>query len=240
MSPFRTISVVIPVKNDGLLLERCLECLARQSVPPDEVIVVDNGSDDLTSIVAAWWGAIRVYQPSPGIPAASSAGYDAARCEVIARLDADSEPPMDWVERVLGSFSDDPELAAVTGPGRFRSLPGPMRRLADGGYMRPYFALMGRLLGHPPLFGSNFAMTRTVWRSVREATHTGDPEVHDDLDLSFRLPRGSRVMLDETLAVPISARPFRSPVSFARRVRRGVHTVWVNRDVLRPRSALAD
>jgi glycosyltransferase involved in cell wall biosynthesis len=232
--PRRTISVVIPVKDDALRLERCLECLARQSLSPDELIVVDNGSEDLTPIVAGWWKATVVVETTPGIPAAASAGYDAAQGDVIARLDADSEPPPDWVERLLTAFDKDAELVAVTGPGRFRTLPKPFALLADGGYMRPYFALMGRLLGHPPVFGSNFAMTSAAWRSVRDATHRGDPRVHDDLDLSFRLPRGSRVQLDRSLAIPVSARPFRSPASMARRVGMGLHTVWVNRDVLIP------
>jgi glycosyltransferase involved in cell wall biosynthesis len=227
-----TVSVVIPAKDDALFLERCLECLAEQTTPVDELIVVDNGSQDLTPIVAGWWGAAYLYEPTPGIAAAASAGYDAAGCDLIARLDADSEPPPDWVANLVAAFVDDPTLDAITGPGRFPTLPRRSRLLADQTYLRPYFALMGRLLGHPPLFGSNFAMTRKTWRSAGGSIHRRDPEVHDDLDLSFRLPRQSRVLLEPEFTVAISARPFSSPISFARRVRRGVHTVWVNRDVV--------
>ena len=104
---------------------------------------------------AGWWGAVYLYEPTPGIAAAASAGYDAAGCDLIARLDADSEPPTDWVANLIAAFVDDPELDAITGPGRFPTLPRRSRLLADQTYLRPYFALMGRLLGHPPLFGSN-------------------------------------------------------------------------------------
>ena len=231
-----TVSVVIPAKDDALYLERCLECLSRQTTPIDELIVVDNGSHDLTPIVAGWWGAVYLYEPTPGIAAAASAGYDAAGCDLIARLDADSEPPTDWVANLIAAFVDDPELDAITGPGRFPTLPRRSRLLADQTYLRSYFALMGRLLGHTPLFGSNFAMTRQIWRSAGGTIHRRDPEVHDDLDLSFRLPRECRVLLEPDLAVAISARPFSSPRSMARRVRRGIHTVWVNRDVVMERA----
>ena len=40
------VSVVIPVKDDGPRLRRCLRALAMQTRPPDEIVVVDNGSTD--------------------------------------------------------------------------------------------------------------------------------------------------------------------------------------------------
>ncbi len=41
-----TVSVVIPVKDDADALGRCLRALSLQTKAPDEVIVVDNGSED--------------------------------------------------------------------------------------------------------------------------------------------------------------------------------------------------
>ena len=234
MSAPGTVSVVIPVKDDAVLLERCLEALADQSESVFEVIVVDNDSTDLTAAVAEWWGCRCVLERHPGIPAAASAGYDAARGNVIARLDADSVPPREWVRTIVEAFTAEPDLIAITGPGRFLGLPTPLRTLADLIYMRAYFAVFRSLLGHPPLFGSNFALTRSAWLSARMTVHRADPEVHDDLDLSFRLPDDARVVLEPALAVGISARPFTTPRGLARRVARGVHTVATNRDRVRP------
>lgn len=45
-APDPTLSVVIPVKDDAAELRRCLRALARQTLPPDEIIVVDNASTD--------------------------------------------------------------------------------------------------------------------------------------------------------------------------------------------------
>lgn len=233
MSPAPRVSVVIPVRDDAVMLERCLEALAQQTTAPHEIIVVDNDSSDLTPTVAAWWGARCVFEAQHGIPAAASAGYDAAEGDVIARLDADSVPGREWVERIGAVFADDRDLAAVTGPGSFPSLPRPLRTLADVVYMQAYFGIFAAAIGQVPVFGSNFAMTRAAWRDARDATHREDAEVHDDLDLSFRLPRDGAVRVERDLHVDISARPFGDPSAFARRVGRGFHTVYVNRDALR-------
>lgn len=229
-----TVSVVIPVKDDAGLLDRCLAALARQTVPPDEIVVVDNASRDLTAAVAARPGIRRLIQDEPGIPATASAGYDAATCAVITRLDADSEPPDDWIERVGDAFAEDPELAALTGPGDFPDLRGVRKRIADVVYMEAYFVLMGDVLRQPPLFGSNMAIREAAWRRVSDVVHRHDARVHDDLDLSFQL-RGSRVRLDRSLRVPVSSRPFSGVGSMLVRVWRGIYTIAVNAGPVRRR-----
>jgi glycosyltransferase involved in cell wall biosynthesis len=226
-----TVSVVIPVKDDAGPLERCLEALWEQTDRPDEIVVVDNGSTGLTRTVAGWWNTVYVYEARPGIAAAAAAGYDAATGDIIARVDADSVPPPDWVHGVRTRL-EDRTIDAVTGPGSFASLPELLRRIADVTYMQAYFSLFGRLVGRTPLFGSNFAMRRTAWLDARGRTHRGDRRVHDDLDLSFGLPAGSTVVLDRSLSLEISARPFADPAAFARRVWRGAYTVGVNRRAL--------
>lgn len=226
-APLR-ISVVIPVKDDADRLERCLRALANQTDRPDEIVVVDNGSTDRTGDVMAAWGVVAVHEAEPGIPAAASAGYDAATGDILARLDADSVPPPGWVARVRAAFDGEPALAGVTGPGSFDSLPRGVRQVVDITYMRAYFAVFGHLLGRPPLFGSNFAMRSNTWRAARTRVHRHDARVHDDLDLSFNLDRGAKIELDRDLVVPVSARPFVRPLALVWRAWRGILTVAVN------------
>ena len=220
------ISVVIPVKDDASQLEDCLRALARQTRPADEVVVVNNGSDDRSAEVARRAGARCVREEQPGIPAAASTGYDAATGDVIARLDADSEPPPEWLAHIEEVFAHPSAPDAATGSGLFPSLGRAGRWAAQTLYMGGYFAVFTPVLGHPPVFGSAFAMTAGAWDAARTRVHRDDPEVHDDLDLAFQL---DSVRRDRRLDVPISARPFGDVVAFGRRIRRGAHTVLVNR-----------
>jgi glycosyltransferase involved in cell wall biosynthesis len=223
-----TVSVVIPVKDDAAPLARCLRDLAAQTRPPDEIVVVDNGSTDDSADVARRFGARVIAEPRPGIPAAASTGYDAAAGDVVARCDADSRLPPDWTVRLLAGLAG---VDAVTGPGRFYDVPprlAPLARLLSGLYLGAYVATTAVALGHAPLFGSNFAMRRTAWREVRDGVHREDTEIHDDLDLSVHLGAEHRIRWDRRLVVGISSRPFRDREALRRRFRRGMRSLTLH------------
>ena len=212
------ISVVIPTHNDASQLKTCLALLAAQTRPADEIIVVDNSSTDDTAAICADAGVRRMPVDLPGIPATAAAGFDAATGAIIARLDTDSRPPADWLERIERTLAAAPPLTALTGPGVFRGgnplalLAG--RCLLQGGY----FGLIGFLLGHPPVYGSNFALRREVWAGIRTFVVRDNALVHDDLDISYRLRPGMDVIYDPALKVGVSARPFTSWAAFRRRL----------------------
>ena len=219
------ISIVIPVKDDALLLERCLSSIVSQTVRPLEVIVVDNGSTDDSAIVAEQFYARVLHVAAPGIAAASSAGYDAARGEVIARCDADSVLPSDWVQRIAVSFASAPELDGLTGPGRFYGVSAVTRGFGAVLYMWMYFATMRLALGHPPLFGSNLALRSAVWNEIRDEVHRHDLGMHDDVDLSVHVGPVRRIRYDRRLVVGISGRPLTDRGGMPLRVRRGFHSL---------------
>jgi len=214
-----SITVVIPALDDAGMLQRCLADLAAQLRPADEIIVVDNGSTDDTAAVAAAGGARVLQQPVRGIFPASATGYDAATGDIIARLDADSRPPVDWLLHIEAEFVDAPAIGVLTGPGVFYDGNTFVAGLGQLLYIGGYFWSMEIWLGHPPIFGSNFAMRREVWRDVRSHVHSGLREVHDDLDLAIHLDPGVVVRYDERLLVGISARPFSTWRGFGRRIR---------------------
>ncbi|MHA7295358.1 glycosyltransferase family 2 protein [Arthrobacter sp. HLT1-21] len=220
-----TLSVVIPCRNDGILLARCLQALGQQTRRPLEIVVVDNGSTDSTVAAAEAHGARVVTESLVGIGPAAAAGYNAALGNIIVRCDADSVPPADWLERIAERFEADPTLAALTGPGRFYGVSRLRAAAADLLYMRAYFVCMGAAVGHWPLFGSNFAVRAAVWESVRSLVHTEDPEVHDDADLAFALGPGQRTVCDFSLRVGISPRALAGGADLRRRVTRAVHTI---------------
>jgi glycosyltransferase involved in cell wall biosynthesis len=213
-----SITVVIPALDDAEMLAHCLSDLAAQLRPADEIVVVDNGSTDETAAVARAAGATVVEEAVRGIWPAASAGYDAATGEIIARLDADSRPPVDWLLHIEAEFVDSPEIGVLTGPGIFYDGNTIVAGIGQTLYISGYFWSMEIWLGHPPVFGSNFAMRREVWQRVRVKVHRTMRAIHDDLDLAIHLDPDQVVRYDERLTVGISARPFSTWRGFGRRL----------------------
>ena len=225
--PSPTVSVVIPVKDDAENLERCLRALQLQTMPPHEIVVVDDRSSDGSAAVARAFGARVVPSIGTGIPAASATGYDFATSEICARLDADCLPPTDWIEHIAHSFAADASLDGLTGFASFIDGPRALRGIAIWLYLGAYFVTVYLALGHTALFGSNLAVRRSAWESVSDEVHRGS-DVHDDMDLSFHLGPLRTIRFDRTLRMGISMRPLTHPHGFGLRMRRGFRSVVVH------------
>ncbi|MGC8792503.1 MAG: glycosyltransferase [Bryobacteraceae bacterium] len=110
------VSLIVPVHNGDAQLRVCLEQIRRLDPPPDECIVVDDGSSDRSPSLARAFGCRVVSTASPRGPAvARNAGAREARGEILLFVDADVLPPLDAVARVRQAFSADLSLAAVIG-----------------------------------------------------------------------------------------------------------------------------
>ena len=219
-----TVSVVIPVKDDADLLRRCLRALASQTVLADEIIVVDNASTDASAQVAVDAGATVVRCETPGIPAASSCGYDHATGQIILRLDADCIPSTTWIQSMQRAFLTDPHTDAFTGGARFIDGPRVLRSPLATAYLGAYAVVGLVALGHLPVFGSNMGFRREAWRRVRSVVHRS-PTVHDDFDLAFHLGEHHRIRYIPHAEMGMSMRPFYDAWAFGRRIRVGVITV---------------
>jgi hypothetical protein len=137
---------------------------------------------------------------------------------VIARLDADSRPPPDWLERIEAVLGHPGGPAAVTGPADFYGGSRLVCWLGRVLYLGGYFRAVGALLGHPPLFGSNFAMRADVWARLQDSVIRDQPRIHDDLDISYHLRPDMTVFYDRRLRVAVSARPFATWRTLGRRL----------------------
>jgi glycosyltransferase involved in cell wall biosynthesis len=85
------VSVVIPTYNRAQFVREAVESVLQQTIRPDEIIVVDDGStDDTQETLARFGDTISILrQPNHGKSAARNAGIGAARGEWIAFLDSD-------------------------------------------------------------------------------------------------------------------------------------------------------
>jgi glycosyltransferase involved in cell wall biosynthesis len=102
--------VVIPAWNAEATLAETLRSVRAQTVPPQRIIVIDDGSTDATAELARAAGAELVSQPNAGPGAATTRGMATATADILAMVDADDLWLPHKMERQLAV------LAAATVP----------------------------------------------------------------------------------------------------------------------------
>lgn len=112
------ISVVIPAYNAARYLRAAIASVLAQTFDDFECIVVDDGSTDKTADIledlARADSRVRPRtMPHGGIVAALNAGIDAARSDLIARMDADDLCAPDRFEKQILFLRENPDCVAV-------------------------------------------------------------------------------------------------------------------------------
>ena len=98
------VSLVIPCYNE----EEGLQTLLRD-IPSvvDEVLTVDNNSTDATAAVARTFGAKVVFEPEKGYGNAYRTGFAHADGDIIVTMDADGMYPLESIERLVKTVTND-------------------------------------------------------------------------------------------------------------------------------------
>jgi glycosyltransferase involved in cell wall biosynthesis len=207
------VSLVIPAYNEEHHLKACLDRIALQEVAPFEVIVVDNASTDHTARIARSYDFVKlITEKRQGVVFARDTGFDAARGDVIGRIDSDTILPTTWVGDVARLFSDT-DFDAVSGRVHYHDVA--LKNVADGidFFFRKRLAQQLARSNTVFLQGANLAMRRAVWPAVRGKLCHLDG-IHEDFDLAIHLQEmGFVVGFDEQLAASISGR--RAAMGFA-------------------------
>lgn len=112
-----SVSIIIPVYKDWDRLAQCLQALAVQDYPGDqiEVIVVNNHPAD--QLPAGWTlpGNCRMIQEGkPGSYAARNSAIRIARGEIIGFTDSDCIPSREWIREAVACFAD-PSCSRIAG-----------------------------------------------------------------------------------------------------------------------------
>ncbi len=210
------VSVVVPTWRRPALLERCLEALVRQTLPPlhYEIVVCDDGPDEATrALVERIADAHRArglhvrYLPitaTQGPAGARNAGWREARGDIIAFTDDDTIPDQRWLEAGLRAVAGEGACAAsgtivVPLPER------PTDYEADAsGLERAEFATANVFVNHSALIAVHGFDERftSAWR--------------EDSDLQFSLlDAGGRIVKAQEAIVVHPVRPARWGVSLS-------------------------
>ena len=111
----QSIAVIIPTYNRSHTLRRALDSVNSQTVKPNEICVVDDGSTDETEqLLSRHYPQVTyVYQSNTGVSSARNAGVAFTRGHWLAFLDSDDEWMPNKLERQLQEINDNPTFPLV-------------------------------------------------------------------------------------------------------------------------------
>jgi len=110
------VSVVIPCFNQAHFLPEAIESVLAQTLPPAEVVVIDDGSEDNSFEVAGRYErVVRMRQRNRGVAAARNAGWGATSSEHLVFLDADDRLLPEALEVGAMALCRRPRIAFVSG-----------------------------------------------------------------------------------------------------------------------------
>lgn len=115
-----TISVIVCAHNEERFVAACLYSLLAQSRRPDEIILINNASDDATGIIARGIPGVRVIdERRKGLVVARERGRLEASGDLLVYVDADCRAPLMWLDKIERRFRETPALLALSGNYRF-------------------------------------------------------------------------------------------------------------------------
>ena len=207
------VSIIIPVYNEEKLIKNCLGSLMKQEEKPDEIIVVDNNCVDRTiSIVKKFKGVKVIQEKKQGTAHARNAGFNAANSDILARCDADTIVPVDWIKKIKNDFSQDSSLCGISMPICLNDVPV-IRQSTFIFYA--YMFIPRLMIGVYPFFGPSYAIKKTVWNKVKDKICLDDTKVHEDIDLCLHVKKYGKIFHDGRTIVASSARRIiNNPLSF--------------------------
>lgn len=204
-----SLSVVIPTYNEEEHIGKCLDAIAAQIVMPDEVIVVDNNSSDNTVAIAKSYDFVTlISEPQQGVLFARNRGFNAATCDIIGRIDADTQISKEWCDRIRELFKEE-KVDVVTGSGVLALAPF-LPMLRNRFWVSAYHQGARAYFGFYTLWGSNMALRRKAWDKVKKYANKAEvSDTHEDQALSVQLNLlGSDVYYLPKLQVNVASERF--------------------------------
>lgn len=205
------ISVVIPAYNEEKYIAGCLQSLIQQTEKPDEIIVVDNNSRDKTAEIAKSFGVTVINEKKQGRTPARNAGFNKAIGDIIARTDADTIVPKNWIAKIRKHFQDS-TVVALSGPSKYYNIPSLIQ--VKNWPMHVFFKSFKRVFGHECLYGPNLAIRKAAWEKIKNTICQNDNIVHEDVDLAIHIAPYGKIVFDSKLLVTCSARRWKHPAPY--------------------------
>jgi biofilm PGA synthesis N-glycosyltransferase PgaC len=183
-----SLTVLIPAYNEEKVIGQTLQSLASQTLQPDSILVVDDGSSDDTGRIAADYGAkvVRPVSNTGSKAAAINFGLPSVETEWLVTLDADTTLAPDALEQIVNAAQEQNAGAACG-----LVLPQRIRTLWERARFVEYLLAFGMIkpvqdwYRFPMVASGCFALYRT--EIIRILGGFPTETVGEDLDLTWRL-----------------------------------------------------
>ncbi|MEC5423319.1 glycosyltransferase [Virgibacillus sp. C22-A2] len=196
------VSVIIPAYNEEDVIGRTIESILKSNYPNVEVIVIDDGSKDQTSLVVsrkydANNKVFLFHKNNGGKASAINLGVRKAKGDIFIAIDADTIVSPDSISMLIRHFSDK-NIAAVSGNVRVGNKRNLLTSWQHIEYVTGFnlekraFATLNCVPVVPGAFGA--------WRKevVEELGYFSDETLAEDTDLTLKIIRqGHKVVIDE-------------------------------------------
>lgn len=219
-----TLSVIIPTFNEEDFIVECLDALTAQKKKIDEIILVDNNSNDKTVEIAKSYKNVSVYHENKqGQLYARIKGFDLAKGELLATVDADSVVTPDWSRQII-EYHKSGNLAFS---GYVYTKEGSLNRAVAllGNFF--VFTFNRAISGSYPLLGSNLMIEGKLWEKVKpKLTHRTD--YWEDFEIGLianKLGVKTSVMRESLVQISIRAATIK-PRQIYSRFMGGPKTYW--------------
>ena len=108
----KLVTVVVPVYNVEKYLDECVESIVSQTYANFEIILVDDGSTDLSGEICDKWKAKddrikTIHKQNGGLSSARNAGLEAAKGDYISFIDSDDYITVDYLEVLVNALEKE-------------------------------------------------------------------------------------------------------------------------------------
>jgi len=111
------ISVLIIAHNEEEYIERCIESVLKQTIQPDEIVVICHNCTDQTVSITRSFSPVKViqYDGPEGVPYARIKGFQEVGGEIVACLDGDGTVSPTWLEHITNPLIQHQDISLVAG-----------------------------------------------------------------------------------------------------------------------------
>ncbi len=157
------VSILVPAYNEQGVISRTITSLLSTKYQNKEILIIDDGSSDLTRFVAQGYekqGVRVITKPNGGKASALNYGLLFARGDIVITIDADSMVTRDAIDKIVQAMESDPNNVAVAGNIKVLNSKSLLTKIQELEYImaintiRRAFALFGAVMVIPGAFGA--------------------------------------------------------------------------------------